>query len=144
MTIDYYVLLIIHYLVQKVTDKILYCRNYEIEYNLQVPKEFYANKTIKNPKWCNGPIRYLDPPGPLTALASFPGSGNTWVRYLLQHSTGFATGSVYLDNSLRRGDFPGEGLIDGSVIAIKTHCGRYIHTQCGKTRNSLTKNYFVK
>ena len=110
----------------KVVDKILYYRNYEIEYNLQVPKEFYANKTLKNPKWCNGPIRFLDPPGPLTALASFPGSGNTWVRYLLQHSTGFATGSVYLDNSLRRGDFPGEGLIDGSVIAIKTHCGRYI------------------
>lgn len=24
----------------------------------------------------------------LTALASFPGSGNTWLRYLLQQSTG--------------------------------------------------------
>ena len=23
-------------------------------------------------------------PGPVTALASFPGSGNTWLRYLLQ------------------------------------------------------------
>ena len=34
--------------------------------------------------WCNGPIKYLDPPGPLTALASAPGSGNTWARYLIQ------------------------------------------------------------
>ena len=34
--------------------------------------------------WCNGPIKYLDPPGPITALASAPGSGNTWARYLIQ------------------------------------------------------------
>ena len=27
-------------------------------------------------------------PGPKTALASFPGSGNTWLRYLLQQATG--------------------------------------------------------
>ena len=26
--------------------------------------------------------------GPLTALASFPGSGNTWCRYLIQQATG--------------------------------------------------------
>ena len=103
---------------------ILYYRNYEIEYNLQVPKEFYANKTLKNPKWCNGPIRYLDPPGPLTALASFPGSGNTWIRYLLQQATGIATGSVYNSSQFLKSCFPGEGVYNGSVIAIKTHVGR--------------------
>ena len=27
-------------------------------------------------------------PGAVTALASFPGSGNTWLRYLLQQATG--------------------------------------------------------
>ena len=27
-------------------------------------------------------------PGPYVALASFPGSGNTWLRYLLQQATG--------------------------------------------------------
>ncbi len=27
-------------------------------------------------------------PGPVVALASFPGSGNTWLRYLLQQATG--------------------------------------------------------
>lgn len=37
--------------------------------------------------WCSG-LGYRRPPGPPTALASFPGSGNTWLRYLLQQATG--------------------------------------------------------
>lgn len=32
---------------------------------------------------------------PLVALASFPRSGNTWTRMLLQVSTKLSTGSVY-------------------------------------------------
>lgn len=32
-------------------------------------------------------FEHLSPYG-LTALASFPGSGNTWLRYLLQQATG--------------------------------------------------------
>ena len=38
---------------------------------------------------CRGPnVTLLDKPRDKTALASFPGSGNTWVRYLLQQITG--------------------------------------------------------
>jgi hypothetical protein len=37
--------------------------------------------------WCS-PQTLKKPPGPRVALASFPGSGNTWVRYLLQQATG--------------------------------------------------------
>ena len=33
-------------------------------------------------------LSYISPSGPRTALASFPGSGNTWVRHLLQQATG--------------------------------------------------------
>ena len=33
-------------------------------------------------------LSYISPAGPVTALASFPGSGNTWMRHLLQQSTG--------------------------------------------------------
>ena len=37
--------------------------------------------------WCTGKEpRKSD--GPVIALASFPGSGNTWLRYLLQQVTG--------------------------------------------------------
>ena len=71
--------------------------------------------------WCNGPLRYLNPPGPKTALASYPGSGNTWVRYLIQHISGYITGSVYNDHNLKKMGFPGEGETNGKVIAIKTH-----------------------
>ncbi len=39
-------------------------------------------------QWCNAPLTLLHKPGPEVALASFPGSGNTWVRYLLQQATG--------------------------------------------------------
>lgn len=38
-------------------------------------------------QWC-AELRYLDPPQQPVALASFPGSGNTWLRYLLQQATG--------------------------------------------------------
>ena len=37
--------------------------------------------------WCQ-PLGFLANPGPKVALASFPGSGNTWLRYLLQQATG--------------------------------------------------------
>ena len=36
-------------------------------------------------------------PGPVTAFASFPRSGNTWLRYLLQQATGktMGEGSIF-------------------------------------------------
>ena len=47
-----------------------------------------------------------------TALASFPRSGNTWLRYMIELATGAASGSVYDDRILPRGR---EGIV------IKTH-----------------------
>ncbi|XP_076452528.1 uncharacterized protein LOC143288124 [Babylonia areolata] len=55
------------------------------------------------------------------ALASVPGSGNTWLRHLLQQATGYLTGSVYDDAFLRASGFPGEGIANGSVLVVKTH-----------------------
>ena len=37
--------------------------------------------------WCKQ-LGLKAAPGKITALASFPGSGNTWLRYLLQQATG--------------------------------------------------------
>lgn len=31
------------------------------------------------------------------ALASYPGSGNTWLRYLIEGASGIFTGSIYDD-----------------------------------------------
>ena len=66
-------------------------------------------------RFINGENRYP------VALASYPGSGNTWVRGLLQEVTGLCTGGVYCDITLRQNGFPGEGIRSGVVLAVKTH-----------------------
>ncbi|XP_053207088.1 WSCD family member AAEL009094-like [Panonychus citri] len=63
----------------------------------------------------------LPSPRPLTAFVSFPGSGNTWIRYLIQQSSGYLTGSVYHDATLAMKGFPGEGISNGSMVIVKTH-----------------------
>ena len=55
------------------------------------------------------------------ALASLPGSGNTWVRHLIQLATGFMTGSEFADQELKQSGFPGEGVKDKRVVAVKVH-----------------------
>ncbi|XP_069160117.1 WSCD family member AAEL009094-like [Procambarus clarkii] len=70
--------------------------------------------------WCQA-LRWRDPPGPATALVSFPGSGNTWIRYLLQQVTGYYSGSVYKDYALMKNGFPAESVSNGSVVVVKTH-----------------------
>uniref|UniRef100_T1KL40 Uncharacterized protein n=1 Tax=Tetranychus urticae TaxID=32264 RepID=T1KL40_TETUR len=48
----------------------------------------YTHQTdgLSSSKFCAKPS-YLPTPTSLTALASFPGSGNTWIRYLIQQSS---------------------------------------------------------
>ena len=53
-------------------------------------------------------------------LYSFPGSGNTWVRLLIDWATGIYSGSFYLDKTLLP-ILPGEIKCDRSVSVIKVH-----------------------
>ena len=55
------------------------------------------------------------------ALVSFPGSGNSWVRVLLEETTGIYTGSVYCDKHYLFSGMIGEGVSTENVIAIKSH-----------------------
>ncbi|XP_059095768.1 WSCD family member CG9164-like [Tigriopus californicus] len=71
-------------------------------------------------EWCQ-PLHFKAEPGPVVALASFPGSGNTWFRYLLQQASGIMTGSVFKNLNLLRNGFPGENIANGSVSVIKLH-----------------------
>ena len=71
-------------------------------------------------QWCNNNKLWPNSTKPRVALASFPGSGNTWLRYLLQQSTGILTGSIFPDPSLQEIGF-GEGIANQSVLVIKTH-----------------------
>jgi len=54
----------------------------------------------------------------LTALVSFPRSGNTWLRTLIEKSTGYQTSSVYCDTSLS--SFKAE-CTQSNLFLMKTH-----------------------
>ena len=72
--------------------------------------------------WCLGnSLDVIDPPGLITGLLSIPGSGNTWLRYLIQRTTGFVTGSLYNNGDLYNNGFPGEIIDDASAIVVKSH-----------------------
>ena len=60
---------------------------------------------------------------PVVGLASYPSSGNTWLRFLIEGITGYYTGSMYNDISLRKKGFYGEGVPagEGLVMTVKTH-----------------------
>ena len=64
----------------------------------------------------NNSIEQWSPP----LLYSFPGSGNTWVRLLIDWATGIYSGSFYLDKTLIP-ILPGEIKCDRSVSVIKVH-----------------------
>ena len=58
-------------------------------------------KTLKEDKRCE-PVKFL-PHGSaakLSILTSFPGSGNTWTRHLIEQASQIFTGSVYNDGQL--------------------------------------------
>ncbi|XP_076031064.1 sialate:O-sulfotransferase 1-like [Oratosquilla oratoria] len=65
---------------------------------------------------------------PHTVLLSYPRSGNTWTRYLIEAATGIYTGSVYHDGMLYNTGFQGEkaGWNDITTIVQKTHIPSHV------------------
>lgn len=57
---------------------------------------------------------------PVPLLYSFPGSGNTWIRQLVDYSSGIYSGSVYSDGTLY-GILPGEKYCSQRNSVIKAH-----------------------
>lgn len=71
--------------------------------------------------------------GPTVALLSFPGSGSTLVRQLLESATGIYTGTVNCDESCIKAGMIGEGISTNNVLAVKMHFGphfvrKFIHS----------------
>ena len=66
-------------------------------------------------------MRFRQDSGRRVALASFPGSGSTWSRTLLEQATGVYTGAIYCDKILKGEGFLGEFITSGNVLVIKTH-----------------------
>ena len=59
--------------------------------------------------------------GPLVSLSSVPGSGNSWVRQLLESATGIYTGSVWCDSAYVKAGMIGEGVDTNNVLGVKLH-----------------------
>mmetsp|Transcript_21422 Transcript_21422/g.27379 ORF Transcript_21422/g.27379 Transcript_21422/m.27379 type:complete len:361 (+) Transcript_21422:107-1189(+) len=89
--------------------------NHDVTSELETKSDF-------DPLMCQSQLRYLSRSKsrkPLL-LASYPGSGNTWTRHLIQSGSRILTGSVYNDRSIIQ-EFPAEGKRDTTVIVTKTH-----------------------
>ena len=56
----------------------------------------------------------------VVVLASYPGSGNTWLRELIESATGLYTSSAVREPTLEP-RFEVHGRLDGSVAVVKTH-----------------------
>ena len=56
-----------------------------------------------------------------TSLSSLPGSGNTWVRELLEAATGICTASMWCDPVLRGLKFCAEGVQGTATLVVKNH-----------------------
>ncbi|XP_068213713.1 sialate:O-sulfotransferase 1-like [Palaemon carinicauda] len=56
-------------------------------------------------------------------LLSYPRSGNTWTRYLIESASGFFTGSIYHSKNSKRAGYLGEDdpISRNRTIVIKTH-----------------------
>ena len=77
-----------------------------------MPKHFQTSKSMS-----------FQQTGKTAAILSFPGSGNAWVRQLIETTTGIYTGSYQdCDNSYTiSGGMIGEGVYTDNVIAVKMH-----------------------
>jgi hypothetical protein len=91
----------------------------------ETPQLFFQKQTNGPIEWCSE--LNFSAPGNINqtvALASFPGSGNTWLRYLLEQATGIYTGSVYADDVLVEHNFT-DRIVNSSVLVVKTHLTNY-------------------
>ena len=85
----------------------------DAEGNVQVPGQFHDCKKMS--------FRNSGIP---TILVSFPGSGDSWVRQLLEAATGIYTGSDRdCDIKYVQAGMLGEGIVSDNVIAVKINVG---------------------
>lgn len=71
------------------------------------------------PKNCSHPIHFLGEKHiwkQAVALASYPGSGNTWARWLLQQGTRLWTASVFCDHTIRSDGYEGECNFQSDIV----------------------------
>ena len=64
---------------------------------------------------------YAEGESRVVGLVSLPGSGNTWIRGVLEQVTGICTGSMWCDANLRATQFCAEGVRGSRTLIVKNH-----------------------
>ncbi|XP_070574615.1 sialate:O-sulfotransferase 1-like [Ptychodera flava] len=97
-------------------------------------EKIYKNRQAnQNSSTTNCSVRFAAPNTfPLIMLASLPGSGNTWIRHLIEQATGFYTGSKFSDRKLYEGGFLGEleDYMAGTTLTVKAHSVTRLSSIC--------------
>ena len=72
-----------------------------------VEMSFQPWRSLNDPECSSFVVQFiLNASQPLMALATYPGSGNTWIRGLIERLTGYFTGSPYADKRLFQQGIP--------------------------------------
>ena len=72
-----------------------------------VEMSFQPWRSLNDPECSSFVVQFiLNASQPLMALATYPGSGNTWIRGLIERLTGYFTGSPYADKRLFQHGIP--------------------------------------
>ena len=81
---------------------------------LHIPKHFQTCKNMTFQKTGN-----------FVGLLSWPGSGNSWVRQMLETATGIYTGAWYCDSNYINAGMLGEGVKNKNILLMKIHFPEY-------------------
>ena len=74
-----------------------------------------------DPMNCTCVLKSTERRNEMVGLVSLPGSGNTWIRGLLEQVTNICTGSMWCDANLRATQFCAEGMRGTRVLVVKNH-----------------------
>jgi len=85
-------------------------------------QHYLSNNNMSSPARLPGDkVNNKDDEGIPPLLLSYPGSGNTYLRAVLEYATSLISGSVYLSDKELNGIFPGEQICGRDCGLIKGH-----------------------
>lgn len=76
-------------------------------------------------------------------LVSLPGSGNTWVRTMLERVTGVCTGSLSCDPSLRVRGMCGENVVSPLLLVVKSHSHEVVWSLPSEKESKEEATFYV-
>ncbi|XP_065274513.1 sialate:O-sulfotransferase 1 [Emys orbicularis] len=115
-----------HFTLHDSVDRLFCSRLQNVSSMAEVPREenyYHVYQTPVQDTRCTDRKFLTTKSKVFVALSSFPGAGNTWARHLIEHATGYYTGSYYFDGTLYNKGFKGEKdhWRSRRTICVKTH-----------------------